>query len=134
MTKKFVPISTRGHSRFVECRVFERHSCELPGACQPIETRGASVESRWPATVVNISRGGISLHLRRRFERKAILALELSATDGRDSYTGLAQVVHVRSRTDGSWTIGCKFLHALSEEELHGLLSCLHLQQSTNAS
>src|SRR5690242_12168671 len=66
-----------------DCRVYERRPCHLPTSCQP----AAAQETRWAATIVDLSQGGVRLSLRRRFERGACLAIELPGRDGEDPYT-----------------------------------------------
>jgi hypothetical protein len=107
----------------VECRVFERHPCELPGRCQPAASLGQGAEPPWSATVVDISRGGIRLQIRRRFERGSILTFELTGVSARQCCTAVGKVVHVRTHADGEWVMGCQFCAPLSDEELKGLLS-----------
>lgn len=104
-----------------ECRVFERHSCELPAICQPPTVWGDK-DLHWAATIRDLSVSGIRLVLRRRFEPGAGLAIELPATDSCPASTVLARVVHARSQGDGSWALGCKFVSPLSDEELATLL------------
>jgi PilZ domain len=116
------PVSDSQPESRAECRVSERHNCGLPTACQPTSTWG-SKEARWPATIEDISLGGILLILRRRFEPGAGLAIELPGHDGGEPYTVLAKVIHTRSRGDGSWVIGSRFVSELSEDELQRLLA-----------
>jgi hypothetical protein len=104
-----------------ECRVTERLACALPSSCQPTSAYG-SKESRWKATIRDISLGGANLYLSRRFEPGTGLAIEIPGSEGRDSYTVLARVVHVRSLGDGTWSLGCKFASDLGEEEVQRLM------------
>ena len=106
----------------VECRVFERYTCELPAQCQPAGGAGPK-EARWSATILDISRGGVRVILPRRFEPGATLAIQLSADGGRQSQMALARVIHVLPRhVDGSWILGCEFHHPLTTEELEALV------------
>lgn len=104
-----------------DCRVYERKACELPSACQPASAMG-SAESKWSATICDISQGGIRLKLRRRFERGTGLAIELPACAGREAYTVLAKVVHILGESDGSWSLGCRFISELNDDEVERLL------------
>jgi hypothetical protein len=115
----------------VECRVYERHTCELRGHCQPTASRGESAEPRWSATIIDISRGGIRLRLRRRFERGAILAFELKGANATQSCTAVAKVIHVRAQGEGAWIMGCKFCNQLGDEELQGLLTSMQPETSS---
>ena len=120
------PAQTESSDRSgVECRVYERHTCELRGHCQPTASRGESSEPRWSAIIIDISRGGIRLRLRRRFERGAILAFEVKGVNATQSCTVVAKVIHVRGLGEGMWTMGCKFFNQLTDEELDGLLTSM---------
>jgi hypothetical protein len=103
-----------------ECRVYERHNCGLETSCQPPTVWGDK-DLKWNARIEDISLGGLSLVLRRRFEPGAGLALELPATATQPVSTVLVRVVHVKQQA-GSWLLGCAFVSRLSEEELKTLL------------
>ena len=90
--------------RRVGCRLFERHSCSMQTSCKPT---GAN-ETRWEATIRDISRGGILLSLSRRFERGACLAIELPGKQGELPYTTLVRVANIEPETTGSWAHGCR--------------------------
>src|ERR1700681_3814968 len=96
-----------------ECRVYERHSCRVPALCQP----AASNEMRWEAIVEDISKSGVRLRLRRRFEPRSGLAIELPGKHGDAPETVYVKVVHVRSDGEGSYVLGCRFMSELSDEE-----------------
>src|SRR4051794_37087348 len=104
-----------------ECRVYERHSCELAANCQPPTLWGGK-DLKWGAQIRDISVGGVSLVLRRRFERGAGLAIELPGSPDGLPNTVLARVVHVRPQEGGVWVLGCSFVSPLSEEEVATLL------------
>lgn len=105
----------------VECRVWERHPCELRTSCQPIAAR-ADKDFLWPATVRDISVNGIGLVLARRFEPGVGLVIEVPGTAEIDSESLLARVVHATSLTRGLWLHGCIFPSPLSDDELCSLL------------
>ena len=98
----------------VGCRLFERHSCSMQTSCKPT---GAN-ETRWEATIRDISQNGILLSLSRRFERNACLSIELPGKDGELPYTTLVRVARVESESEGAWAHGCRFVGDLSEEEV----------------
>jgi hypothetical protein len=102
-----------------ETRASLRHPCELPTTCQPPSAWGR--KDPWPATIRDISTGGLSLALSRRFERGAGLAIELPGEAGTAS-TVLARVTHVRPHPDGGWILGCSFISELSDQELQTIL------------
>jgi hypothetical protein len=100
-----------------ECRVYERHNCHVPALCQP----AASNEMRWEGIIEDISKSGVRLRLRRRFEPRSGLAVELPGKDGHD--TVYVKVMNVQSDGNGSYVLGCKFMSELSDEEVERLLS-----------
>jgi hypothetical protein len=105
----------------IECRVWERQPCELQTYCQPIVAR-ADNDVTWPATVRDISQGGIGLVAARRFEPKAVLAVEFPGADTSPADVLFARVVHATALDGGYWLLGCAFVSELSEFELQSLL------------
>lgn len=108
------PTPNAGH----ECRVYKRLDCELPTSCAP----AASGELRWSATIRDISVSGLRLSLRRRFERGAGLAIEMPGAPGQEPYLVFVKVMNTRAEDGGTWSLGCKFISELSEDELQRLL------------
>ncbi len=102
-----------------ECRVYERHSCEVPTSCKP----AAAGEMKWDGVIADVSRSGLRLRLRRRFEPRAGLAIELPGRDGEETDTVYVKVVHVRNDGDGYYSLGCRLVSELSDEELDRLLN-----------
>jgi hypothetical protein len=102
----------------VECRVWERHACDLPAACQPVAAR-LDKDVRWPGQIRDLSAGGMGLVLSRRFERGAVLVAELPGAGGA---TVLARVVQVTPFSGGRWLLGCAFCSRLSEDRVRSLL------------
>ncbi len=102
-----------------DCRVYERHACQVPTSCQP----AAANETRWDATIENISQSGLRVRLRRRFEPRSALAVELPGRDGQDASTVYVKVVHVTNEGEGFYALGCKLMSELSEDELGRLLT-----------
>ncbi len=101
-----------------DCRVYERHACQVPTSCQP----AAAAELRWDCTIEDVSQSGLRLRLKRRFEPRTGLGIEVPGKDGQDPATVYVRVVHVRRDDDGSYVLGCKFMSELSDEELHRLV------------
>jgi hypothetical protein len=104
----------------LERRASVRYPCDLDTSCQPIASaRGM----QWTGKVQNISRGGLSLVLGRRFELGTLLAIEVQGKDGHSSArTLLARIVHIALQGPNTWVMGCKFSSELSDEELKVLL------------
>jgi hypothetical protein len=113
-TSANTPVPARAN----ECRVYERHECELATSCKP----AAANEMKWTATIRNLSRNGVKCNLSRRFERGAGLAIELPEKNGQESYVVFVKVIYALPESDGTWSLGCKFISELSEEELQRLL------------
>ena len=107
-----MPVST-------ECRVYKRYDCEVPTWCQPT----SASETRWNATILEISQTGLRMRLRRRFEPRSGLAIDLPGRDGDEPYTVYVKVVHVQRDPDGMWNLGCELMSELSEEELERLVT-----------
>lgn len=101
-----------------ERRAWVRYPANLESGCQPVAMPTApQPEWRWPATVKDISAGGIALVLERRFECGAALHVELqgAAEDGVHSLT--AHVVHIQM-LGNRWLLGCEWTAPLADEEL----------------
>jgi hypothetical protein len=105
--------------QLAECRVYERRACQVPASCQP----AAANEMRWAGVIEDVSQTGVRLRLRRRFEPRTGVAIELPGKDGLDPETVYAKIVHVRNDGDGSYVLGCRLMSALSDEEVQRLLS-----------
>jgi hypothetical protein len=97
-----------------------RQPCALPATCQTPAGWGGDREP-WPATVRELGPTGLSLTLRRRFERGTGLAIDL-ADPAEGGATLLARVVQVRAEPGGGWLLGCAFVSRLSDEELKAFL------------
>jgi hypothetical protein len=102
-----------------ECRVYPRYPCDLPTTCKPPSILGEG-ELTWNAQILNISRGGVGLLIRRRFEPGAILIIALPGQEPGTSHAVLARVVHA-TRQDKGWLVGCAFISNLSNEELEAI-------------
>ncbi len=104
-----------------ECRVRERHPCDLEASCQPVAARGDN-DLHWPGSIRDISTSGLGVILKRRFEPGAGLAIELPGVGDRDGETLLARVRHATRLADGRWLHGCAFISELSDDELYAFL------------
>src|SRR5262249_21444221 len=106
-----------------ECRVYSRQHCDVATSCQPTSSWGRE-DARWPATIIEVSLGGVRLVVRRRLDRGMGLGIERRGRDGDEAYTVLAKVVHINPLPEGFWSLGCKFVSELSEDELRRLVPC----------
>lgn len=103
-----------------EQRFWIRYPSNRDTTCQPESAPTASgPELSWPARVWDISLGGISLLLERRFEPQTPVQL-VAAANGPVQVLG-ATVVRVSQQNDGRWLIGCQFSEPLSEDQLQRL-------------
>ena len=77
-------------------------------------------------TSQDLSAGGISFILHRRFDPGTLLTIELERPK-RCTWGQLpARVLHATPQPDGYWRLGCALVIALSEEELRGWINDLH--------
>lgn len=104
-----------------ECRVYQRRASGLATSCRPAVSL-VHGDAAWPATIRDVSPAGVRLLLRRRFEPGTGLAITMPAKGQDAPSIALARVIHVESEQTGSWSIGCKFVSELSDEELARLI------------
>jgi serine/threonine protein kinase len=76
----------------------------------------------WPATVVDISVGGLALILGRRFELGTVLNVDWSAKEANQKTSLLLRVTYAKPQDFGHWLVGGAFLQPLTCEELQALL------------
>lgn len=107
--------SEEAYSPGEERRVWVRYVCDAPAMYQPAHKPSADALQ---AKVRNISRGGVSLHLDRSFDRGAILSIELQGPNSQVPVTLLACVVHIEQLADLEWVVGCSFVTELVDDEL----------------
>lgn len=106
-------------TRQAERRAVIRYESKQEGFCHAV---GAERRPRWQGLFHDISKSGLGLVLRRRFEPNAVLTVEIPGTEERRPARLLVRVVRVQRRPDGRWITGCKFAHPLTEEEVEALL------------
>jgi len=104
-----------------ECRIWERHGCDVEAACQPIASR-SNHDLMWTAKIRDISVGGIGFTVDRRFEKGTTLFIECQIEGAESSGPFMARVVHATPQSRGSWIIGCAFIKQLTAEEVEDLL------------
>jgi len=90
-------------------------SCRIP--------RPLSHDACLPATIRDISTGGISVIVSQWFGPGSLLRIDLENAARGFSRTLFAQVMHAAVQADGRWFIGCALLHQLSPDELRALLA-----------
>ena len=106
------------HARGADRRAFVRYACGQAGACYSVLPGEGS---RWPATICDVSAGGLSLVVCRPFNEGEILAVELQRpVEGlRDRL--FARVRRASTKGGGVWIVGCRFVHRLNDGELDQL-------------
>ena len=100
-------------------RKYDRYPCELMAECGPA---AGSEEQVWHGRVVEMSRGGMLVAVRRRFEAGAILRVRVTRRAGGTTTTLLARVVHVRPEQDGEWFLGCRLAKDFNTDDFQAML------------
>ena len=105
----------------VERREAERYFCRLPARCWPL---GDATGLCRPATVQNLSAGGIGLATEQRLAPDKVAVVQIQNASRKFQRTFLVRVIHVRraSEADG-WLHGCAFFERPSPDEWRSLLS-----------
>ncbi|MBL8794703.1 MAG: PilZ domain-containing protein [Planctomycetia bacterium] len=99
-------------------RAASRFGCQLETACRSLQSTS---NIAYPATIHNLSTGGLALKLARRFEAGTLLLVRLENPDKTVFFLKLVQVRHQRANTVG-WYHGCTFPMQFSPEQLEALL------------
>jgi serine/threonine protein kinase len=100
-------------------RVAVRFPCQFETSCQPLERFKGQT---WGAEIQDISRTGLRLLARRRFERGTALVVLLHGCEDAFTRTFFVRTVRVQHHSDKTWIIGCEFTRPLSEFELKALV------------
>jgi serine/threonine protein kinase len=108
------PTLEKAKAKGAERRATVRYPSTREGFSVPLS---GEADCRWSSKVQDISTGGLSLLMGRRFEPKTVLLVELQATGQNLPQKLLVRVVRVRQQGPGKWAIGCAFARRLSEEE-----------------
>jgi serine/threonine protein kinase len=99
-----------------EKRANKRYAVNQAGTCLPLQK---PCNRPWVGQVVNISRVGLCLVLNRRFERGAMISVEVDARPS--AHSVIACVAWVKQVGPGSWKLGCRLAQNLSELEIQNL-------------
>jgi hypothetical protein len=78
------------------------------------------------ARLVNLSPAGVGLQVDEKLEPGTALTVFLKRIDDQTDRPMLACVVYQAERPDGTWAVGCNFLHELGEKDLDELLWLSH--------
>jgi PilZ domain len=102
----------------MERRAWVRFPKNEPMWCDPVRPSAKhELDTAWMGKVRDISRTGIGLSLRKRFEPGAVLLIELSESPKLLRNLEV-RVVHATPDKKGRWIIGCTFARPLSAEEM----------------
>ncbi len=106
-------------------RTSPRNRCDWVTYCSPFAVRGAAggKEPQWEGQAEDLSQGGIRVNVERRFEPGTLLFVAVPERDEETPRRVLATVVHVRSTESGGWSLGCRFVSPLDQEEVDDLSS-----------
>lgn len=98
-----------------ERRVWLRYAANLNIRCEEVN---GDADATVPAQIDDISRGGIKVISRQRFEPGTVLSVELPAARGQTPLAVLACVVRAKPHGEREWAMGCRFSGELNEEHL----------------
>src|SRR5262245_55148006 len=122
MTNDAVSTDPGSPGKLVDCRVWERLSCDLDATFSPIAAPEGD-NRPWHGIIRDISRGGAGLVLNRPFETGTALTIEVVGPDGLILFLApLARVVHTTRLAEDTWLMGCAFIREVSSEEMQPLL------------
>jgi hypothetical protein len=102
-----------------ERRAWVRHPCNLD---TPHPIIDAETEAGWWGTVVDVSRGGIALHLPQRIEPGTTLIVEAPAGHSWARHALPVRVVRATAAAEGRWLMGCQFVYPLSDQDVEAML------------
>jgi serine/threonine protein kinase len=102
----------------IERRGATRYPASLASCCRPI---GGERRTRWKSRVTNISATGVGLEVSRRFDRGAVLMLELWGPRRVVVSRQLIHVVRVTQQANARWLVGCRLACKLQDGELQHL-------------
>jgi PilZ domain len=104
-----------------ERRTSIRHRIRVRAIYQTADAR--TEDFWWYANILDISCGGLSAHVLRRWEPGTLLATEpMLPPVGSPTDFPRCQVVHVNRSPEGGWILGCEFTAPLREDQLTALL------------
>jgi hypothetical protein len=98
----------------------ERTPCSVAIYCRSITVPQST--DYWPATLLNVSAGGLGLAIERRFEKGTLLVVKLPESAEHARPLLLARVVRAAHQPEGHWVLGCTLSARLSPEEIQNLL------------
>ena len=103
-----------------ERRAWARHASQRQTLCL---SETDTEEISWAARIQDVSREGVRLRIKRRFEPETMLRLEVLVDPAEAPILLLARVIHVMENPDESFSLGCSLANPLTEEELNKLIA-----------
>lgn len=100
-------------------RTWQRFPMQIQANCQVV---GDASNPVFPTQVLDLSASGVGVSVDREVEAGTLLNVELLGHGGQVAKSMLACVVHVTHRNPQEWSLGCNFIHELSEKDLHALI------------
>jgi serine/threonine protein kinase len=101
-----------------ERRLAIRYPTNLGASCHSVH----EARRRWSAEVQDISTSGVCLRLSRRFERGAVLAVEVLDEQSQATSTLYVKVLWILEIAANTWEAGCTFNSPLDQDELNTYL------------
>jgi hypothetical protein len=106
-----------------ERRVWARHATNIDSVCQPVAAdTAAEPEMGWPGEILEISCGGMTVSLERRFHPGTPLIIEVPSGNDQPSRFLEVRVIHAKPQPDDRWMHGCELRVKLSETDLQALI------------
>ena len=119
--KDFVTLQIKQPAPFTDDkRAWIRFTCEGERPAQATWLINPNIKIQ--ARVLNISRGGVGLAMRRHCDPGTLLKIELMDASGQTSRPMPIRVVHSTFKGTEDWVIGCVFEAPLSEEDVAALV------------
>jgi len=120
MSEKSIPLRPNAtNAPVIHRQASVRYAPSMKATCQIV---ALARDSFGPAKILDISATGVSLLLNQQFEPGALLAVELSNSDGRFTRLLLVRVVHSQELGASNYVVGGAFGSALSGDDIQSLL------------
>jgi hypothetical protein len=76
-----------------------------------------------PASIRDLSATGVGLVVKQALKPGMVLVITLQRRDNRVSRPLPVRVMHATCQKDGDWVVGCRFVRALSNQDMAALLA-----------
>jgi len=102
----------------LERRITQRHPCTMLASCFLDPSR----ELLW-GSICDISLAGIGVVMDRCLQPETRMLIQLRSASEASLIALAARVTHCSGLSPGRWTVGCRFIGDLSNNDLRALLS-----------